>query len=355
MSYSPINVRHALPEDLPLVLDLLGVAQAKDVSSSQGLLTLDTVGQLDLLVQREIADPDQAYFIAESRDGSPLLLLEVTHLKKAPPVYDPQRSVLCLKDMVSTTQASVEVAIRVIDEAARWSLEKSENGQLLLSSVTWCYDKYRKNVIEEYAARSELRNDSRFNHLFSLREQPADFSTATRWYFGSLSRISGDSTRYVRRANKTDVPEMVALSKAKRLTYAERQPVFWRTAQDGDRKQHDYFAELIANEKFIVLVAERTKIEGFIIGCVRDTLPMMRANVRMRCGLHIDDFALSNAAAWSEEGRALMGALLREHRVTDPDEATINVVAGDHDVDKCDLLEKLGMKCLYTWQVLPGG
>lgn len=132
----------------------------------------------------------------------------------------------------------------------------------------------------------------------------------------------------IRRAVKSDVGDMVELSKIKRLAYEKAQPQFWRYAGEaGDIKQAEWFETLLENEEYIMLTAEdhHQKIIAFIIG------RMISAPEVYNPGgltLMVDDFCVSANNLWNDIGSKLINNITAEAKTMGVSQ--ILVVCGAH-------------------------
>src|ERR1700722_11989234 len=82
-------------------------------------------------------------------------------------------------------------------------------------------------------------------------------------------------SRMIRQAVADDVPQMVALSAAKRIEYQAYAPTFWRMAEDASEKHAPFLASQISEESAICLVNEfGGKITGFIIAKITAAPPV---------------------------------------------------------------------------------
>lgn len=145
-------------------------------------------------------------------------------------------------------------------------------------------------------------------------------------------------------ASKDDITSMVELSHQKRKNYEQAQPQFWRYADGAEVTQTKWFEELLQHRDYILLVAkENSKIIGFIIG------RLVKAPEVYNPGgltLMIDDFCSDD---WLNVGKQLMNniaAIAKEKGAVQ-----FCVVAGNHDIDKCEFLEEFGLNCASKWYV----
>lgn len=145
-------------------------------------------------------------------------------------------------------------------------------------------------------------------------------------------------------ATKDDIEPMVSLSYRKRKNYEKAQPQFWKYAENAEEIQTKWFEELLSRDDHILLVAkENSNIKGFVIG------RLVKAPEVYNPGgltLMIDDFACED---WINVGKQLMDKIA----VIAKEKGAVQfcVVAGNHDLDKCDFLEDFGLTCASKWYV----
>jgi len=140
---------------------------------------------------------------------------------------------------------------------------------------------------------------------------------------------------------KLDISWMVNLSHKKRLEYSKSQPHFWKMAKNSDILQEKWFEEEIATDRVIALCAEDKK--GFIIGKIINSPEVYDAGLT----LVVDDFCVESPDLWPTVG----SQLLNEVTSTAKQKGVIQivVVCGDHDFQKVQLLEKLGLGVASRW------
>jgi hypothetical protein len=145
-------------------------------------------------------------------------------------------------------------------------------------------------------------------------------------------------------ATKNDIKEMVSLSYQKRKNYEKAQPQFWKYAAGAEEIQAKWFEELLEHKDYILLVAkELDKINGFIIG------RLVKAPEVYNPGgltLMIDDFFCED---WLNIGEQLMSKIAEISK--EKGALQFCVVAGNHDLNKCNFLEEFGLSCASRWYV----
>src|SRR5438105_1547689 len=120
---------------------------------------------------------------------------------------------------------------------------------------------------------------------------------------------------------------MVELSEAKRRSYAERVPVFWRQAKDAHQRQKPYFESLLGKPSVIALVAEGAGgIEGFLVAFVTPAPPVYDPG---GLAVTIDDFCVASPGLWPTAGKALLAEASRLAK--EAGAAVVVVVCGEHD------------------------
>ncbi len=145
-------------------------------------------------------------------------------------------------------------------------------------------------------------------------------------------------------ATKNDIVSMVGLSYQKRKDYEQAQPQFWKYAEGAEESQAEWFNELLEHKDYILLVAkENSKVIGFIIG------RLVKAPEVYNPGgltLMIDDFCCDD---WINVGKQLMSKIAEIAK--EKNAVQFCVVAGNHDLEKCDFLEEFGLSPASRWYV----
>lgn len=149
----------------------------------------------------------------------------------------------------------------------------------------------------------------------------------------------------IRKATKSDIEAMVALSHIKRKAYEQAQPQFWKYAAGAEIVQSRWFTDLLTRDDHILLVAEASSIKGFIIGRL---CPAPEVYDPGGLTLMIDDFCVQNSD-WEKIGSALIDAIKSLGKENGA--VQILVVSGAHDKEKLDFLIAKGLSCASHWYV----
>lgn len=151
----------------------------------------------------------------------------------------------------------------------------------------------------------------------------------------------------VRRAEPADIARMVELSELKRSDYEARSPVFWRKATNSAAVQAAFFATLLNQQDWILLVHEHAAaIDGFIIGRVGPAPPVYDPGGK---ACLIDDFSVAYSTLWASTGTALHRALETQARLAG---AVVSItVSGAHDGPKRSALRAAGAHLASEWYV----
>ncbi|MFT4246881.1 MAG: hypothetical protein QM581_02430 [Pseudomonas sp.] len=151
----------------------------------------------------------------------------------------------------------------------------------------------------------------------------------------------------IRSAEQRDIPRMVELSEAKRASYEAHSPVFWRKADNSAQVQAVFFAKLLDQPDWIVLVHLRDEvIDGFIIGRLMPAPPVYAPGGK---ACLIDDFAVADADLWESTGLALHRQL--ETRARQAGAVVSITVSGAHDDPKRSALLGAGAHLASEWYV----
>lgn len=149
----------------------------------------------------------------------------------------------------------------------------------------------------------------------------------------------------VRIAEEADLPAMVELARIRRTLYAKTQPVFWRAAQDADKKQHEWFQSLLRMSDAKLWVAEQAgEICGFLIGQI---VPAPAVYDPGGATISVDDFCVVTPMDWCPVGGMLLAALKGWARSRDV--VQIVVVCGAHDIAKKQWLIDQNMLPVSIW------
>jgi hypothetical protein len=311
-------------------------------------------------VRSSISNSNQEFIVATDRSGKTVGLLACQHIESVPPVYDPQRAILCLHELHICNGSPEIVSAGLLDAAVRWSAQKTDK-PILIVSISWQYDAGRRIFLERYSQVSAQRTDTNYKEVYFHQNAPAKPRGAGRWYFAQHIELSStkqsEHTVRIRRAEVEDIPQMVRLSEKKRVAGSKVQPIFWRQGANANALQEGHFTNLLSQSSTVALVHEAGcgSISGFVIGLSRNHLPLIDSAIHFKNGLHIDDFALDDDDDWPTVGRDLLGSVCAAHGEQCHENFVVNVISGDHETKKCQFLQTIGMRHLYTWVVLPGG
>ncbi|CAA9301374.1 MAG: hypothetical protein AVDCRST_MAG61-1029 [uncultured Friedmanniella sp.] len=120
----------------------------------------------------------------------------------------------------------------------------------------------------------------------------------------------GDDVLRVQRATVDDLDELLRMADARRKTYAEYQPRFWRPAADAVDRQRPYLSSLLDDDDTLVLTAaaDGSELRGFAIGRLLPAPPVYDPG-GVSCV--VDDFAVVDPEEWLTVGPALLDGLRR--------------------------------------------
>ncbi|OJV16123.1 MAG: hypothetical protein BGO27_02680 [Alphaproteobacteria bacterium 33-17] len=153
----------------------------------------------------------------------------------------------------------------------------------------------------------------------------------------------------LRSSIKSDIDNLVTLSKMKRLNYEKAQPIFWRYAgEGGDNKQKEWFTELLEKQDYLMLTAEGKdkEIMGFIIGRL---IPAPEVYDPGGLTLMIDDFYVKSETLWKTVGSELLEKIKLEAKSKAA--VQILVVCGAHDEPKRKFLIGQKLTIASEWFV----
>lgn len=152
-------------------------------------------------------------------------------------------------------------------------------------------------------------------------------------------------TLSIRDATQDDIEQMVELSKRKRLSYAEHQPLFWRKSENAEREQTKFFINLVKDAEIISLVQRKDNvIEGFIIAMLKQVPPVYNIE-----GLNcmVDDFVVRYPNQWETIGKELLDETLIRAKLMGA--VQVVVVCGQHDQAKRKLLDSMNLSVASVW------
>ena len=151
----------------------------------------------------------------------------------------------------------------------------------------------------------------------------------------------------IRKAIKTDIPQMVVLSDKKRSAYEKAQPQFWHRAKKANEKQAQWFEWLLSKNNHILLVSEMNhQIVGFIMGELKSAPEVYDPG---GLSLMIDDFCVESPELWSTIGEQLLREL--QHQAKQRGAVQTLVVCGHHDESKRQFLKREGLSIASEWYV----
>lgn len=151
----------------------------------------------------------------------------------------------------------------------------------------------------------------------------------------------------VRQAGQHDIPRMVELSEAKRAGHAQHSPVFWRKAGNSAQVQRGFFATLLEQPDWLLLVHEHDgAVDGFIIGRLMPAPPVYDPGGN---ACLVDDFVVADDGLWGSSGVSLHQAL--EARARQAGAVVSITVSGAHDGPKRAALLGLGAQLASEWYV----
>ena len=158
-----------------------------------------------------------------------------------------------------------------------------------------------------------------------------------------------ESSVEIRSAREDDIPQMVLLSAARRVRYAQAQPVFWNFAPDADEKQSAWLKHLLTRETVRGLIAESgSEVLGFVLAQLVPSPPVYDPG-GPTCS--IDDYEVRDENSWPDVGRQLLDSALAWAREGGAAQAV--VVCGHHDFPKREMLQAAGFPIASEWRVRP--
>lgn len=152
----------------------------------------------------------------------------------------------------------------------------------------------------------------------------------------------------IRKSELSDIHDMVALSRIKRLNYEKAQPQFWCYAgEKGDEAQKKWFIKLLDDQDYLMFTAEENKIIiGFIIGRL-----VKAPEVYDPGGLTImiDDFCVKSENLWEIAGLKLIENMKIASKARGANQ--VLVVCGAHDIRKREFLMSQNLSIASEWFV----
>jgi predicted acetyltransferase len=151
----------------------------------------------------------------------------------------------------------------------------------------------------------------------------------------------------IRQGAAKDIPQMVAMSYAKRRAYECVQPQFWKHAEGAEEAQTEWFALLMTKDISVFLVAE---IQDQIVGFIRGQLENASEVYNPRgATLMIDDFSVESPDLWPAVGQQLLQELMVQAKQKGASQVV--VVSGHHDEPKRQFLKSQGLRIASEWFV----
>ncbi len=137
---------------------------------------------------------------------------------------------------------------------------------------------------------------------------------------------------------------MVQLITAYRVLLARWEPGFWNPASDAAAKSAFFFGALIADERCVIMVAERDEaIVGFAILMPTAVPPVYDAGPAAT----LDDFMVGEGEDWLDVGKALLVAVRACGRVRGWQQLIAVCPAADRR--KAALFEAQGLAVVTHW------
>ena len=153
----------------------------------------------------------------------------------------------------------------------------------------------------------------------------------------------------IRRAQSSDIPQMVALSEEKRIEYQGYSPVFWRKAPNSSSSQAVYLSRLLDDDQIIAFLAEHNgDTRGFILASMTQAPPVYKPGGPVCI---IDDFTVASSQEWETIGADLLQAAQEEAK--DRGAVLSIVVCGHQDQPKRQMIQQAGLSIASEWYVNP--
>lgn len=160
----------------------------------------------------------------------------------------------------------------------------------------------------------------------------------------------GDGVLRVQQARDDDLEALLTIADARRKTYAEYQPRFWRPAPDAVDRQRPYLASLLDDDDSLVLTAtaDGADLRGFAIGRLVPAPPVYEPG---GASCVVDDFAVVDPEEWLTVGPLLLDALRRW--AASRGAVQLIVVTAHHDEPKRAALRSQDLTLASEWWVGP--
>jgi hypothetical protein len=149
----------------------------------------------------------------------------------------------------------------------------------------------------------------------------------------------------IRKAEREDVPAMVALSEQYRRSLEAYAPVFWRKAPGSAEAQAAYFESLFQRDDVLMLVHRAVEgVAGFLIAHLHAAPPVF-APGGLTC--IIDDFCMAEGFYWPKAGAHLLREAMRCAK--ERGAVQVVVVCPHRDQIKQTLLAAEGLSVVSEW------
>lgn len=149
----------------------------------------------------------------------------------------------------------------------------------------------------------------------------------------------------IRRADLSDVDDMVRLIESARLMRQEFRPVFWRLSEDSAEKTKDWFSSLVGSDDAVCLVAiVECQLRGFVIATKTPAPPVYDPGGSTWT---VDDFAVSEEGEWKTLGKKLLESVVQA--LKDRDARQLVGVSAHSDEGRTKVFESLGLEATSVW------
>jgi hypothetical protein len=362
----PIKDSHREHVCLATTADTDGIRKLLEFSSERSALgagDLLTVAPLQEAhyAAGDVFDGGARHFVVSRSSDGVAGIIGFRYLPSAPPVYDPQRGILCIEEFLFDDVFDPEQATLMLDTALQKGLELSGGKPLFIVAVTWEHEHDRREFMQAYPRFSELNENENFKHLLIGTTGATTCTTATDWFFGSAkiahASLAEANEYQVEESTLDEVDELVALSSNARTILAEHEPIFWRKAEHGDAAQTEFFRRVIKHNPYSLFTARNAsnQICGVLWSAKKQTLTFGGRGLTLPAGIQIDDCAGSPEAERLPIIKAMIRKTLDTHLAQNGTDLTFQMLAHHHDIEMVTLLTSLGMRKLMAWDILPGG
>ena len=161
-----------------------------------------------------------------------------------------------------------------------------------------------------------------------------------------------DGELRIKQATLGDLEGLLRIGDARRQTYAEHQPRFWRPAPDAVDRQRSYVTSLLDDEETFVLAAkgDDADLRAFAIGRLVPAPPVYDPG---GASCVVDDFAVADPDEWPTIGPLLLDAL--RDWAASRGAAQMIVVTAHLDQPKRAVLRSRDLTLASEWWVGPVG